>query len=80
MYHRCNPTVPRRGFTPWKWKDKVGIFQEVKKKALELVLELGPLFEEAEKEKVQSKEDSKEGKEDKGRQQLLLEAVKKPST
>jgi hypothetical protein len=37
-----------------KWKDKVGNFQEVKKRALELVLELGPSFEEAEKEKVQS--------------------------
>jgi hypothetical protein len=30
-----------------KWQDKVGSFQEVKKRALELVPELGPSFEEA---------------------------------
>jgi hypothetical protein len=35
-----------------KWQDKVGSFQEVKKWALELVLELGPSFEEVEREKV----------------------------
>jgi hypothetical protein len=29
-----------------KWQDKVGSFQEVRKWALELVPELGPLFEE----------------------------------
>jgi hypothetical protein len=63
-----------------KWQDKVGSFQEVKKWALELVPELGPSFEEAEKEKVQSEEDSKEEKEDKGKQQFLLEAAKEPST
>jgi hypothetical protein len=34
-----------------KWQDKVGSFQEVKKWALELVPELGPSFEEVEKEK-----------------------------
>ena len=37
-----------------KWQDKVGSFQEVKKRVLELVPELGPSFEEAEKEQVQS--------------------------
>jgi hypothetical protein len=34
-----------------KWHDKFGSFQEFRKRALELVPELGPLFEEAEKEK-----------------------------
>jgi hypothetical protein len=63
-----------------KWQDKVGSFQEVKKRALELVPELGPSFEEVEKEKVQSEEESKEEKEDKGKQQLLLEVMKEPST
>jgi hypothetical protein len=29
-----------------KWRDKVGSFQEVRKRALELVPELGPSFEE----------------------------------
>jgi hypothetical protein len=35
-----------------KWQDKIVVFQEVKKKALELILELGPSFEEEEKERV----------------------------
>jgi hypothetical protein len=37
-----------------RWQDKVGSFQEVGKRALELVPYLGPSFEEAEKEKVQA--------------------------
>jgi hypothetical protein len=37
-----------------------------------LVPELGPLFEEAEKEKSQMKEKGKAEKEDKGKKQLLL--------
>ena len=52
----------------------------MKKWALELVPELGPSFEEVEKEKPQTKEERKEEKEDKGKKQLLLEAVKEPST
>jgi hypothetical protein len=52
----------------------------VRKWALELVPELGPSFEEAKEEKSQAEEKSKEEKEDKGKQQLLLEAVKEPST
>jgi hypothetical protein len=63
-----------------KWQDKIGSFQEVRKWALELVPELGPSFEEAEKEKVQAEEERKVEKEDKGKQQLLLEAAKEPST
>jgi hypothetical protein len=63
-----------------KWQDKVGSFQAVKKRALELVTELGPSFEEAKEEKVQAEEKKKEEKEDKGKQQLLLEAEKEPST
>jgi hypothetical protein len=63
-----------------KWQDKFGIFQEVKKWALELVPELGPSFEEVEEEKVQAEEKKKEEKEDKGKQQFLLEATKESST
>jgi len=37
-----------------KWKDKVGNFQGVKQQALELVLELGPSFEEVKEEKAQT--------------------------
>jgi hypothetical protein len=37
-----------------KSQDKFGIFQEVKKKALDLVPELGPSFEEAKEEKEKS--------------------------
>jgi hypothetical protein len=43
-----------------KWQDKIGSFQEVRKQALELVPELGPSFEEAEKEKVQAEEERKQ--------------------
>jgi hypothetical protein len=35
-----------------KWQDKVGNFQGVKEKPLELVPELGPLFEEEKEEKA----------------------------
>jgi hypothetical protein len=37
-----------------KWQDKVGNFQGVKQKALELVPELGPSFEEVKEEKAQT--------------------------
>jgi hypothetical protein len=47
---------------------------------LELVQELGPSFEEAKEEKTQAEEQNKEEKEDKGKQQLLLEAAKELST
>jgi hypothetical protein len=62
-----------------KWQDRIGGFQEVKKRALELVPELGPSFEEAEKEKVQEDERKADTK-DKGKQQALLEAAKEPRT
>jgi hypothetical protein len=42
-----------------KWKDKIWSFQEVRKRALELVQDLGPSFEEEEKEKAQEKYESK---------------------
>ena len=63
-----------------KWWDKVGIFQGVKEQALELVLELGPLFEEVKEEKEKTKEPKEEEKEDKGKKHVLLEYVKEPST
>jgi hypothetical protein len=63
-----------------KWQDKIGSFQEFKKRALELYPKLGPSFEEAEKEKAQAEDETKEEKEEKGKQQLLLEAAKEPST
>jgi hypothetical protein len=59
-----------------KWQDKIGSFQEVNKWALELVPELGPSFEEVEKEKAQAEDESKVEKEDKGKQQALLEFAK----
>jgi hypothetical protein len=37
-----------------KWQDKVDKFQEVRKRALELILELGPSFEEDKEETVQA--------------------------
>jgi hypothetical protein len=37
-----------------KWQDKVGSFQEVKKRALELVPEFSPSFEEEEEDKAQA--------------------------
>jgi hypothetical protein len=49
-----------------KWQDKIGSFQGVRKRALELVLEFGPSFEEAKEEEAQKKEKKKEEKEDKG--------------
>ena len=45
-----------------------------------MVPELGPSFEEAKKEKAQAEDESKAEKEDKGKQQALLEATKEPST
>jgi hypothetical protein len=56
MYYRCDPTFHHQGLIlARKWQDKVRIFQEVKKRALELVPYLGPSFEEAEEEKSQEK-------------------------
>jgi hypothetical protein len=52
----------------------------VKKRALELIPELGPSFEEEKEDKAQVEEKNKEEKEDKGKQQLLLEATKESST
>jgi cysteinyl-tRNA synthetase len=63
-----------------KWQDKIVGFQEVRKRALELVPELGPSFEEAEKERAQAEDERKVETEDKGKQQALLEATKEPRT
>jgi hypothetical protein len=52
----------------------------VKERALDLVPELGPSFEEEKEEKAQTKEQKEEEKEDKGKQQMLLESAKEPST
>jgi hypothetical protein len=59
---------------------KLGVSRKSGSEALELVPELGPSFEEAEKEKVQEEDERKVEKEDKGKQQALLEAAKEPST
>jgi hypothetical protein len=61
-----------------KWQDKVGSFQGVKHRALELVPELGPSFEEVKEEKEQTEEPKEEENMDKGKQQMLLEDVKEP--
>jgi hypothetical protein len=45
-----------------------------------LVPELGPSFEEVKEEKSQTKDPKEEEKEDKGKQQMLLEDAKEPST
>ena len=50
-----------------KWQDKVEIFQGVKHRALELVPELGPSFEEVKEEKAQTKELKEEENPDKGK-------------
>jgi hypothetical protein len=42
-----------------KWRDKIVGFQEVRKRALELVPELGPSFEEVEKERAQAEDERK---------------------
>jgi hypothetical protein len=44
-----------------------------------LVPELGPSFEEVKEEKSQTEESKEEEKTNKGKQQMLLEDVKKPS-
>jgi hypothetical protein len=45
-----------------------------------LVLELGPSFEEVTEEKSQTEYPKEEEKTEKGKQQMLLENVKEPST
>jgi hypothetical protein len=63
-----------------KWQDKIVGFQEVRKRALELVPELGPSFEEVEKERVQEEDERKVETEDKGKKQALPEAMEEPRT
>jgi hypothetical protein len=63
-----------------KWQDKVGTFQGVKQRPLELVPELGPSFQKVKEEEAQTEEPKEEEKKDKGTQQMLLENVKEPST
>jgi hypothetical protein len=41
---------------------------------------LGPSFKETKEEKAKVEEKKKQEKDDKGKQQFLLEAVKEPST
>ena len=48
------PFVAEASLLTRKWQDKVGNFQGVKEQTLELVLELGPSFEEAKEEKAQT--------------------------
>jgi hypothetical protein len=51
-----------------KWQDKVEKFQEVRKRSLELVSELGPLFEEAKNEIMQAESGRNLQAEEKGKQ------------
>ena len=67
-------------FLAQKWQDKVESFQGVKHRELELVPELGPSFKDLKEEKAQTEYPKEEEKEDKGKQQTLLEYVKDPST
>jgi hypothetical protein len=51
-----NPTVvSKASLLARKWQDIVGKFQGVKQRALELVLELGPSFEEVKERKQKQK-------------------------
>jgi hypothetical protein len=61
-------------------EEKIVGFQEVRKRALELVAELGPSFEELEKEKSQEEDEIKSETKEKGKKQELLEAAKEPRT
>jgi hypothetical protein len=63
-----------------KWQDKVVNFQGVRKRALELVPELGPSFEEVEKERTQEETGSKAETKDKGKQQASPETMEEPRT
>jgi hypothetical protein len=79
VQQRDDPTVPCRStLLAQKWQDKVEIFQGVKHRALEMVPELGPSFEEIKEERAQTEEPKEEEKMDKGKQQMLLEDVKEP--
>jgi hypothetical protein len=59
-----------------KWQDKVENFQEVRKRSLELVPELGPSFEEAKEEITQVGSGSNLETKDKGKQQANPETTK----
>jgi hypothetical protein len=63
-----------------KWQDKVENFQEVRKKSLELVPELGPSFEGAKEEIVQAGSGRNLEEEDKEKQQANPETTKELKT
>jgi hypothetical protein len=60
-----------------KWQDKVGRFQELRKRALELVPELSPSFEEAKEEKGEAEEKKKEEKEGQGKTTVSPESCER---
>jgi hypothetical protein len=63
-----------------KWQDKVDNFQEVRKRALELVPELGPSFEEDKEETVQAGNGSNLEPEGKKEQQANPETMEESKT
>jgi hypothetical protein len=60
------------------WQEKVIDFQGVRKRALELVPEFFPSFEEVKKERTQEKIGSKAETKDKGKKQANLETTEEP--
>jgi hypothetical protein len=63
-----------------KWQDKVENFQEVRKKSLELVPELGPSFEGAKEEIIQDGSGSNLEVEGKDKQQANPETMEELKT
>jgi hypothetical protein len=63
-----------------KWQDKVDNFQEVRKRALELVPELGPSFEKEKPETTEAGSESNSEPEGKKEQQANLETMEKMKT
>jgi hypothetical protein len=62
------------------WHDKVDNFQEVRKRALELVLELGPLFEEEKEKTTEAGNESNSEPKEKKEQQSNPKTTKKMKT
>jgi len=63
-----------------KWQNKADNFQDIRKRALDLVPELGLSFEEVKEESVPENVEIKKETKDKGKQQVILETTKEPRT
>jgi hypothetical protein len=63
-----------------KWQDKGENFQDIRKRGMEFVPELGPSFEEAKEEICLEKSQRRTKTEDKGKKHAFREATKEPRT